>query len=248
MRDDIAKLQIEWRKRNDLMQARIGIELRIMAICRRVSGEKVPLRDALTDEYAGLTLGLPLVREQLLELENGAERAALATARKLPEFGLIVGMRGFGVGTFAAVVGEAGDLANYSTHSKLWKRFGLAPFKGKALSTWRMSGGLTADEWKAAGYSPRRRSILFNFAESAIKVGGPYAELHRARKASDTAKLTAAGVRVLPGAELAKLKDKTGTMSLKQVDMRAKRYIAKAALRELWQKWRRAADVQQQAA
>jgi hypothetical protein len=62
----------------------------------------------------------------------------------------------------AVIIAEAGDLAKYSTHSKLWKRLGLAPFeKGgetQSYSMWARKGGLTADEWIGAGYSPKRRA------------------------------------------------------------------------------------------
>ena len=53
--------------------------------------------------------------------------------------------RGFGLGRLAVVVGESGDLNNYSNPAKLWKRMGCAPYtfgdKTQMGSTWRSGKG-----------------------------------------------------------------------------------------------------------
>ena len=89
--------------------------------------------------------------------------------------------RGFGIFQLGVIIGECGDLNNYESPGKLWKRMGCAPIEshGKMLmpSTWRsQKPGLSADEWAHAGYSPRRRSIAYVISEGLVKQNGtgPY--------------------------------------------------------------------------
>lgn len=98
--------------------------------------------------------------------------------------------RGFGLLSLAVIIGEAGDLSNYATPGKLWKRFGLIPYAHKgehfAASTLRSKGKKPDVGWEEAGYSPRRRSIAFNIGEALVKQNGngPY-RLHCAIKKAD---------------------------------------------------------------
>lgn len=95
-------------------------------------------------------------------------------AETLPVAAWCKKVRGFGVLRLAVIVGEAGDLSLYSNPGKLWKRLGLAPVQKDGLtrmpSTWRSKGGLTAEDWIAAGYSPRRRSIMYVIGELIVKL------------------------------------------------------------------------------
>lgn len=83
--------------------------------------------------------------------------------------------RGFGLPSLATLIGETGDLNNYAGPAKLWKRMGCAPFqsgdKVAMGSTWRFGkeGKLSAEEWTAFGYSPRRRSIAFVIGNCLVK-------------------------------------------------------------------------------
>lgn len=98
------------------------------------------------------------------------EKAMIKLAESLPvwkKWGKSV--RGLGPKSLARVIGETGDLFLYANPAKLWKRCGLAPFKGKMCSTWRKRGGLHADEWSEVGYNPRRRSVVWLVGESLVK-------------------------------------------------------------------------------
>lgn len=94
---------------------------------------------------------------------------------------------GFGEKSLAVIIGEAGNLSNYSSDDKLRKRLGLAPFNGKAYSTWRKGGGLTTDDWIVAGYAPRRRAELHAVMEPLFKHqtmrAGPYRAAYDRRRA-----------------------------------------------------------------
>ena len=109
-------------------------------------------------------------------------------ARSLPVYPWAKAVKGFGELGLAVLVAEAGDLGNYSNHGKLWKRLGLAPFEGRAMSTWRMKGGLTAEQWTQAGYSPRRRAEVYAVISEPLfrsqsVAAGPYRAIYDARRA-----------------------------------------------------------------
>lgn len=86
--------------------------------------------------------------------------------------------RGFGLLSLAIVVGECGDLSNYANPAKLWKRLGCAPISSNGTTamgaTWRRGkeGKLSKLEWEAAGYCPRRRSIMYVIGENLMKQNG----------------------------------------------------------------------------
>jgi hypothetical protein len=92
--------------------------------------------------------------------------------------------KGFGLDSLAKVVGECGDLANYSCPGKVCKRMGLVPFTSNGVthmgSSWKnryyRDHELESAEWEEFGYSPRRRSVSFIIGENLIKQNGdgPY--------------------------------------------------------------------------
>jgi hypothetical protein len=104
----------------------------------------LPLREALKPAIAA---------------REAAEKEMKAIAKKLPAHQWQKQVHGLGELGLAVIVGECGNLASYSRDG-LRKRLGLAPYEGKALSRWRTDGGLTADQWTDAGYSPRRRAQI----------------------------------------------------------------------------------------
>ena len=117
------------------------------------------------------------------------EKEMRKLGRQLPvwaSFGKGVG--GFGELGLAVIVAEVGDLSKYPHYYMLWKRLGLAPYNGKAASTWRREGGLSAEEWTALGYSPRRRAEIYAVIGDPLfrrqsAIGGPYRAVYDARRA-----------------------------------------------------------------
>lgn len=111
--------------------------------------------------------------------------------RKLPVYEWAKGVRGLGEIGLGVIVGEAGDLSKYATKRKLWRRLGLGMAPGHeahAYSTWRMKGGLMAEDWTAAGYAPRRRAEIHAcVAEPMFRqqtmVTGPYRQAYDKRRA-----------------------------------------------------------------
>ena len=86
-----------------------------------------------------------------------AEREMRSIARSLAVWPRCEQVAGFGDIGLACLVAAAGnELSAFPHYYKLWKRFGLAPYKGRAVSSYGKHQ-LTKPEWTEAGYSPMRR-------------------------------------------------------------------------------------------
>jgi hypothetical protein len=156
---------------------------------------------ALHTDLVALNLALAPLQQR----RDDIEKQMVAFAKQLPAYAFAKGVKGFGDLAFAVVVGESGDLngERYTAGQglgvrRLWKRLGLAPFEGEAMSSWRKGGGLTAEQWTDAGYNPHRLAEVFSAIsdplskhqlESAEKSGtdygrpkGPYGEVYVRRR------------------------------------------------------------------
>jgi len=167
-------------------------------------------------------------------------------------------IKGFSYGGLSMIIGEAGDLSNYANPAKLWKRMGLAPFtKGDRVQcgkTWRTGGGLNAEDWTAFGYSPRRRSVMFQIADSMMKhqirtdkdedgkkletsiATGYYGEVYLARKQYLIERNKGEGLTVRPAAKINK-KNEATSVSLGKIHHQAKQFTEKRLLLDLWKAW-----------
>lgn len=156
---------------------------------------------------------------------RAVERQIVKLAKDLPVWPWVEAVRGVGALGLGLIVGEAEDLSRYANPGKLWKRLGMAVMDdGKAqrrIAT--TEGGL------AAGYSPRRRSLMHVIGESLIKQNGAtgyYKVLYNERKAYELARAP--------------------EMALIHAHRRAMRYMEKRFLLHLWQAWKRSAIARQQ--
>lgn len=145
-------------------------------------------------------------------------------------------IRGFGAKSLAVIVAEAGDLSNYPDKSKLWKRMGLA-----VMGEVRQGGlkkGSGAEAWIEHGYSPKRRSQMWNIGDAMIKA--------QVRKVKDDAD-DDSGERTALGEYGQAYLDRKAYELARDPEMapikahrRAQRYMEKRLLKHLWQAWRRA--------
>lgn len=145
-------------------------------------------------------------------------------------------IRGFGAKSLAVIVAEAGDLSNYPDKSKLWKRMGLA-----VMGDVRQGGlkkGASAEAWIEHGYSPKRRSQVWNIGDAMIKA--------QVRKVKDDAD-DDSGERIALGEYGQAYLDRKAyelardpEMAPIQAHRRAQRVMEKRLLKHLWQAWRRA--------
>lgn len=145
--------------------------------------EDAGIADALSMDIAVIRAGLEPFQRARTEIEKDMVRAV----KRLPVHPWQKAVHGFGEMALAIIVGEAGNLSRYDHEDKLKKRLGLAPYGGKAFSSWRREGGLTADEWTDAGYAPRRRAELHSVMEPLFRhqtvTGGIYRQAYDKRRA-----------------------------------------------------------------
>ena len=174
------------------------------------------------------------------------EREMVRLARELPVYPFARSVVGFGDKALAVVIGETGDLNLYPHFRHVWKRLGLAPFEGRAGSTWKLTGGMPEGGWATLGYSPRRRAEIYSMVgdpmgrlqwEAAKKSGtefgratGRYGEIYVARR------------------ERTKVSHPAGTPAQCKIDplrwtkahshMDGLRIMTKALISDLWSEWR----------
>lgn len=231
------------RHRQDLHRAEKSLTLQIKAKCRRLAAgdkgeaEKVykSMLNGCEHELAmfALSITMPFLNARsVLETERKTvEKQMVKEAKKLPVYPWVESVKGFGALGFAQIVGEAGDISNYSTVSKLWKRLGLAVIDGGRQ---RMVAGPDA---LIHGYNPSRRSVVWNIGDSLFRANGPYSDVCRERKEYERAKAAEAGLTVCPAAKIP-AKNKELYRSDGHVHNRAKRYMEKRLVRDLWRAWR----------
>lgn len=149
------------------------------------------------------------------------EKQLEALAESLPVWnGWAKGVRGLGALLVAKVVAECGDLSMYANPAKVWKRMGLAVMGGRRQGN---PEDKSAESWALHGYCPRRRSVAWFLGECQIRNGDPhYRAMFDRVKAAEKVKL---GVE--PDAPSA------------HANNRARRYVSKAILRDLWAEWRK---------
>lgn len=170
------------------------------------------------------------------------DRDVTKVCKSLPEpiLTFVEETRGFNYVSLAHIIGAAGDLNNYETVSRLWKRMGLAVIDGERQRKIKDNKELAIQH----GYSPSKRSILWNVGGCLMKSQirstkkknddddddnepiienvnpryaiGPYGELYIERRAIESTR---------------------GLSSLKHEHNRAQRYIEKRFLRDLWRVW-----------
>jgi len=96
------------------------------------------------------------------------ERDMERLAKKLPVWPWVESIPGAGPLGLATIVAECGNLSNYATVSKVWKRLGYAPYDGLAGSTWKRPSWrtrtLTADEWIAHPFSGEKYALMHQIA------------------------------------------------------------------------------------
>ena len=160
-------------------------------------------------------------REPFDKVRRQHEKAIAKIAATLPIVATFK-VRGFGIASLGAIVGEAGDLSKYPTAGHLWKRMGLALVDGKRQGA--PGKNASAGDWIAHGYNAQRRSVVWNIGDALIKQNKDrYRETYDRRKAYEIAR----DPEIKPIVAHA----------------RAKRYMEKRLLKDLWRAWRRAVDV-----
>lgn len=217
----IDEIREQWRRRQSWHRAEKSLTLQAKALCRRLAGGEIKDADRLynaalgkgSDPMAEIAYAaiFPLVeaRDSVAKHRAAVEKRLAKLAKTLPVAPYVESVRGVGIASLAAIVGEAGDLSNYSTPAKLWKRFGLAVMDDGRQR--RVAGAAALDH----GYSPSRRSVMWNVGACIIKPGGPLKEAYDARKVIEATRVETKG----------------------HAHNRAQRCVEKKFLRSLWVEW-----------
>jgi hypothetical protein len=228
----IATIRDQWRQRQAWHRAEKALTLQAKALCRGLTSGDLKEADKLysaivgkgehPDVAIGTAATFPLIqaRDGIEKHRKAIEKLLSKQAAELPVSAWVDSVKGFGIGSLAAIVGSAGDLSNYSNPAKLWKRMGLAVMpNGERQRRF-------ADKELAilAGYNPSRRSVVWNIGDCLIKANSPqYRPVYDKRKEYE---LTRTDKPIVAHA-------------------RAKRYMEKRLLLDLWKAWRAAVEVQE---
>lgn len=233
-----------------------------------VFGEPCKQDEADQAIFAVLEADLMSFNQSLVPLEKAraaVEKDMVKIARTLPIFPWAKDVKGFGDLALAAILGETGDLSEYDNPSKVWKRLGLAPYAGKAGSTWKMVGGLGADEWTEFGYAPKRRAVVYADVQTPLikhqwraekddvpaHAIGPYGEHYGRYKTYLIEKNLAGGFadraeEICDGyarrKKTAPKENAEGRLTAAHINNMALRYMVKKLISDLWSEWRRASE------
>lgn len=239
----IATIREVYRLRVDLHRAEKSLTLQIRGRCRRMVGGDKTVADKLygamlgkgEHEYAhaALAANAPFLEARgIVEARRkAAEKELTKLAKQLPVADWMDGVKGLAALSLGAVIGEAGDLSQYDNPAKLWKRFGLAVM-GDGSRQRRVSGVAALDH----GYSPERRSIVWNIGECVIK-----AQVRNVKDADG--KRTDESVAIGPYGQLfldRREYERERVETKGHAKNRASRYVQKRLLRDLWRAWRAA--------
>lgn len=187
-------------------------------------------------------------------MQHQIELTMKRIARQFPVWEWVKDIKGLSDLGLAIIIAEAGPLDKYSSHSKLWRRLGLAPItkngETRAGSTWRMKGGLNAADWTTAGYSARRRAAIFSQVGNPI-IGGmgkgyrPTVgeDIEQNEKLSHYEKVFVRRLRYEAAKDSTLRRENTeaGKESFSKIcAAKAQYYAEKRLIRDLWKAWRRA--------
>jgi hypothetical protein len=170
---------------------------------------------------------------------------------------------GVGAGSLAAILGSAGNLFTYVTVQKLWKRMGMA-----VMPNGRQRPMRDAEQAKLHGYSPQRRSVMWNIGTSILRTqsqrnekdddgeivgvkreAGAYRRLYDERKAYESAKNDNGDYAEQAAKRLSEASFDKKTAAYKaymegklpplHLHARAQRFVEKRFLKELWVEWQK---------
>jgi len=201
---------------------------------RCIKTGELPDDNDLFNKFDDLIIESLRGRAPFERMEHQALLAMNRLVRKLPVWTAWgVDIKGLGEASLGTIVGEAGNLSNFATHSKLWKRMGLAVIDG--VRQGGLKSNASAEKWIAHGYSGQRRSFVFVIGEVMIR-GGTYRAIYDSAKEFERAKAVAAGKIVEPASARTKA-DPEHFISDGHIHKRAQRKMEKRLLRDLWRAW-----------
>jgi hypothetical protein len=201
------------------MERRIKSEERWFAV-RRCREQGIELKDSkfppvTAEDKMMVVMTRPrffAARDAIEVHRKACQKELIKATKSLPIAPWVDEVKGLGIASVAAVIGEVGDFHSYRNVAQVWKRMGLAVIGGKAQGK-----RTNAEEALLHGYNPRRRSEMHVIGDCLVRARGPYADLYKERKEYELAR---EGITKM------------------HAHKRALRYIEKRLLREMWAVWR----------
>jgi hypothetical protein len=234
-------------------------QAKVFRLAVEKGGENQTHRDAQTlavlSPYSILVKTSAETRKPWVDLLNASERKIADRVKALPVYEFMKSVKGFGEVGLGALVAEAGrGFGEFRTVSALWKRMGVAVIDGD-----RQRKHKDKVKAEAHGYSPRRRSQLWQVMDSLFKhqwrgdkdqdgknpkltgkpvavpahATGPYGEVYAQRLAHTLPRILA--TEDLPATIGERFNPERWTA--KRCDNDARRVASKALLRDLWRVW-----------
>lgn len=179
-----------------------------------------------------IILNSAIARKAWDALRENTEKEMRKIAKTLPAYGWVASVRGFGDLGFAIIIGETGDLANYATKERVWKRLGLAVIEGQ-----KQGRRSNAEEAAKHGYSPKRRAEVWTIVDSLFRA------VWRGAKEVDGLTVPAHALSVY-GTVYARRKAYTVVRTTGPTDWTpahrendARRLLGKSLVEDLWRVW-----------
>jgi len=237
-----------YQMRTDIHKEEKALTLRIKAIMRRMCEGDTKAADKLYEavvkdkphDFKGPALiyteplfqSRKVLEDRRLELEKYMAKFA----KDLPAYDFMKEIKGFGDKGLSMIAASAGDLTKYPTPAKLWKYMGLAVMPDGRQR--KVAGDKELAELHA--YAPHRRALVWTIGDSLLRTNdGFYKQLYLDRKERELEKAEEEGLIVIPAKEAENQKlDKSTYRSKGHIHSRAKRYVEKRLLRDLWAAWR----------
>lgn len=185
----------------------------------------------------------------LEERRASYEKEMARLVKSLPIYAWAKQVKGLGDVSLANIIGACGDIGTYKSVSAVWKRMGLAVMNGCRQGN--PGKDASKEDWIAHGYNKKRRSVVWNVGNSLILGMGRFRPVYGEDVDANEEytyyqKVFANRARY----EAERLPHKDGT-PVKSSDKgkdsysahaanRAKRYVEKRLLRNLYLEWRRA--------
>jgi len=263
----LSSLKHHYRLRVDYHNAEKRLTLQAKAILRRLCDGDKDVANALykvilkggdhslrdTQAFRVSPLVALAVVEPLLTARDGLEanrkeqeKKVAKLAKQLPHWDWIETVIGVGPLSYGQLIAETGDLTNYDNPAKVWKRLGLAVIHGE-----RQRRVKDADLALEHGYSPARRSMMWNIGQCLMKAGGEYRQVYLDRMTFEHGKALAEGLipatttkatieswenRGLPALTKVSKIDKT-CRGAGHMHNRSTRYMEKRFIKHLWRIW-----------
>lgn len=248
------RLQLGWRKDGDEAANKRARDLAATLIELgeyEVAGKIRISEEPAWHEWRELILASVSARRPFDAVEADATKEMERLAKALPVWQWAEPISGFGARSLAVIVAEAGDLSAYPKKGHLWKRMGVAVIDGRRQGG--LSKGAKADDWIEHGYNRMRRSRLFVIGDVMVKSKSVYRDVYLKRLVVEHAKAVERGLtpstttkatveswqnRGLP--ELVLVRKATEQhIGAGHLANRARRYMEKRLLKDLWQAWKR---------